>query len=72
MSHATPKIGLAIAQAVSRRLPTAAVRVLAQYRSCWICGGGSGTGAASGAGAIGQLVTDVASAISLPPPPKNV
>jgi hypothetical protein len=33
--------GRAIAQAVSRRLPTAADRV----RSCWICGGQSGTGA---------------------------
>jgi hypothetical protein len=35
----------AIAQAVSRRLPTAAVRVRAQVRSCGICGGQSGTGA---------------------------
>jgi hypothetical protein len=33
----------AIAQAVSRRLPTAAVR--AQVRSCGICGELSGTGA---------------------------
>jgi hypothetical protein len=38
-------IGRAIAQAVSRRLPTAAVRVRAQVRSCGICGGQSGTGA---------------------------
>jgi hypothetical protein len=37
--------GRAIAQAVSRRLPTAAVRVRAQVRSCGICGGQSGTGA---------------------------
>jgi hypothetical protein len=37
--------GRAIAQAVSRRLPTAAARVRAQVRSCGICGGQSGTGA---------------------------
>jgi hypothetical protein len=37
--------GRAIAQAVSRRLPTAAARVRAQARSCGICGGQSGTGA---------------------------
>jgi hypothetical protein len=36
--------GRAIAQAVSRRLPTAAARVGAQVRSCGICGGLSGTG----------------------------
>jgi hypothetical protein len=35
------KVGRAIAQAVSRWLPTAAARV----RSCGICGGQSGTGA---------------------------
>jgi hypothetical protein len=35
--------GRAIAQAVSRRLPTAAARVRAQARSCGICGGQSGT-----------------------------
>jgi hypothetical protein len=35
----------AIAQAVSRWLPTAAARVRAQVRSCGICGGQSGTGA---------------------------
>jgi hypothetical protein len=35
----------AIAQAVSRRLPTAAVRVRAQVRSYGICDGQSGTGA---------------------------
>jgi hypothetical protein len=34
-----------MAQAVSRRLPTAAARVRAQVRSCGICGGQSGTGA---------------------------
>jgi hypothetical protein len=33
----------AIAQAVNRRLPTAAARVRAQVRSCGICGGQSGT-----------------------------
>jgi hypothetical protein len=33
-----------IAQAVSRRLPTAGARVRAQVRSCGICGGQSGTG----------------------------
>jgi hypothetical protein len=32
-----------IAQAVSRRLRTAAARVLAQIKSCGICGGQSGT-----------------------------
>jgi hypothetical protein len=37
--------GCAIAQAVSRRLPTAAGRVRSQVRSCGICGGPSGTGA---------------------------
>jgi hypothetical protein len=33
----------AIAQAVSRRLPTAAARVRTQVRLCEICGGQSGT-----------------------------
>jgi hypothetical protein len=37
--------GRAIAQEVSGRLPTAAVRVRSQVRSCQICGGKSGTGA---------------------------
>jgi hypothetical protein len=37
--------GRAIAQAVSRWLPTAAARVRSQVRSCGICGGQSGTGA---------------------------
>jgi hypothetical protein len=36
--------GRAIAQAVSRRLSTAAARVRAQVRSCGICGGQSGSG----------------------------
>jgi hypothetical protein len=31
-------LGRAIAQAVSRRLPTAAARVRVQVRSCGICG----------------------------------
>jgi hypothetical protein len=35
--------GRAIAQAVSRRLPTAAARVRSQVKSCGICGGQSGT-----------------------------
>jgi hypothetical protein len=35
----------AIAQAVSRRIPTSAARVRAQVRSHGICGGQSGTGA---------------------------
>jgi hypothetical protein len=35
----------AIAQAVSRRFPTAAARIRAQARSCGICGGQSGPGA---------------------------
>jgi hypothetical protein len=34
--------GRAIAQAVSRRLPTAVTRARAQVRSCGICGGQSG------------------------------
>jgi hypothetical protein len=38
-------MGLAITQAVRRRLPTAATRVRAQVRSCGICGGPSGSGA---------------------------
>jgi hypothetical protein len=38
-------LGRAAAQAVSRRLSTAAARVRAQVRSCGICGGQSGTGA---------------------------
>jgi hypothetical protein len=37
--------GRAIAQAVSRRLPTTAARVRAQVTSCGIYGGQSGTGA---------------------------
>jgi hypothetical protein len=38
-------LGRAIAQAVRRRFRTAAARVQAQFRSCEICGGESGTGA---------------------------
>jgi hypothetical protein len=38
-------LGRTIAQAVSRRLPTAAARVRARVSSCGICGGWSGTGA---------------------------
>jgi hypothetical protein len=37
--------GRGIAQAVSRRLPTAETLVRSQVRSCGICGGQSGTGA---------------------------
>jgi hypothetical protein len=37
--------GRAIAQAVSRRLPTAAAQIRVRFRSCRICGGQSGTGA---------------------------
>jgi hypothetical protein len=37
--------GSSIAQAVSRRLPTAAARVRSKFRSCGISGGLSGTGA---------------------------
>jgi hypothetical protein len=37
--------GRAIAQAVSRWLPTVAARVRAQVRLCGICGGQSGAGA---------------------------
>jgi hypothetical protein len=39
------KLGRAIAQAVSRWLPTAAARVRAQVWSCGVCGGQSGAGA---------------------------
>jgi hypothetical protein len=38
-------LGLAIAQAVSRWLPTAAARVRSKFGSCGICGGKSDTGA---------------------------
>jgi hypothetical protein len=41
----TVNCGRAIAQAVSRWLPTAAARVRSQVRSCGICGGQRGTGA---------------------------
>jgi hypothetical protein len=37
--------GHVIAQTVSRRLPTAVIRVRSQVRPCWICGGQSTTGA---------------------------
>jgi hypothetical protein len=40
----SPKIGRAIAQAVSRWLPTAAARVRARVWSSGICGGQSGAG----------------------------
>jgi hypothetical protein len=40
-----PDNGRAIAQVVSRRLPTAAALVRAHVRSCGICGGESGTAA---------------------------
>jgi hypothetical protein len=40
----TPSEGRAIAQAVSRQLPTAMARIRAQVRSFGICGGQSGTG----------------------------
>jgi hypothetical protein len=46
VTHKTKVIvGRAIAQPVSRRLPTAAARVRPQVRSCGICGGRSGAGA---------------------------
>jgi hypothetical protein len=45
VGHLTTLSGRDIAQWVSRRLPTAAVRVRAQVRLCGICGGKSGTGA---------------------------
>jgi hypothetical protein len=41
----TAEPGRATAQAVSRRLPTAAPRIRAKVTSCGICGGQSGTGA---------------------------
>jgi hypothetical protein len=43
--HLVTGSGRAIAQAVSRRLPTAAARVRAQVRSCGIRGERSGSGA---------------------------
>jgi hypothetical protein len=42
---ATSSWARAIAQGISRRLPTASARVRSQVRSCGICGGQSGTGA---------------------------
>jgi hypothetical protein len=41
----TTSLGLATAQTVSRRLPTATAMVRAQVMSCGICGGQNGTGA---------------------------
>jgi hypothetical protein len=38
------KLGLAVALAVSRGLPTAAARIRYQLMSCGICGGRSGIG----------------------------
>jgi hypothetical protein len=43
--HVWGMAGCAIAQAVSRWLPTAAAQVRSQVKSCGICGGQSGTGA---------------------------
>jgi hypothetical protein len=43
LSYLLPELGRAIAQEVSRRIPTAAARVRALVRSCEICGGQSGT-----------------------------
>jgi hypothetical protein len=78
------KRGRAIAQAVSRRLPTEAARLQAQVRSCGVCGGQSGFSfpcqssfhrllhthhhLSSGAGTVGQLVGDVPSGMSQPTP----
>jgi hypothetical protein len=45
ISRPTSLPGRAIAQVVSRRLPTAEVRVRARVWSCGICGGQSGAGA---------------------------
>jgi hypothetical protein len=42
MNYVYMYVGRATAQAVSRRLPTAAARVRYQFRSCGICGGQSG------------------------------
>jgi hypothetical protein len=44
ISPVTPKLGRAIAQAVSRSLPTAAARVRARGRSRGICAGQRGIG----------------------------
>jgi hypothetical protein len=38
-------LGRAIAQAVSRQLPTVVVQVRSQVKWCWVCGGQNGTGA---------------------------
>jgi hypothetical protein len=43
--HVAKTFGHAIAQAVSRWLPTTAAQVRARVWSCGICGGQSGTGA---------------------------
>jgi hypothetical protein len=70
--------GCATAQAVSRRLPIAAVRVRSQIKSCGICGRKIGIGegsfrvflfpySSSGAGTIGQLMADIPSGLSLTP-----
>jgi hypothetical protein len=44
ITRTTGRHGRAIAQAISRRLPTAAILIRAQVRSSGICGGQSGTG----------------------------
>jgi hypothetical protein len=44
LGHVNDELGRAMAQAVSRRLPTAEARVRSQVSQCGICGGQSGTG----------------------------
>jgi hypothetical protein len=43
--YSVRRLGSAMVQTVSRRLPTAAARVPSQVKSCEICGGQRGSGA---------------------------
>jgi arylamine N-acetyltransferase len=81
-------MGRAIAQAVSRRLPTAAARTRAQVRSCRIGAGflqvlwfplpilipptAHTHDLLSGAAKIGHLVADLPRGLSLTAPPRNL
>jgi hypothetical protein len=60
-------LGRAIAQAVSRRLPTAAARFRSHFTDCCTL-----IMYHPGAGRIGQLVADVPSGLSLTPHPKEL
>jgi hypothetical protein len=50
---------MAVAQAVSRRLPAAAALVRAWAKSCGICGGQSGTGATTAIWRAGRAYDSV-------------